>query len=103
MCDLGIGEQARRATSVARRSVHGGKVDASDSKIVEGDMSELRTAGAPTNHPNIGSGCLEPVVRLHVTSLIQLDASDFQPNSGRVGRASGRNKDVAACNCLFAG
>jgi len=48
-------------------------------------MSELRTAGAFTNGPNIRNGCLEPVVHLHVASLIQLDASDFQPNSSGVG------------------
>src|SRR3981081_3347193 len=103
MCNLGIGEQARRDHAVTRRAIHAGKVVANNSKIVERDMSKLRTTGTFTNRPNIGSGCLEPVVYLHVTSLIQLDTSDFQANSGSVGRASCRNKDVAACNCLFAG
>src|ERR1700688_4842220 len=103
MCDLGIGEQARRDHAVACRSMYAGKVVANNSKIIERDMSELRTAGAFTNRPNIGSGCLELVVHLNVTSLIRLDASDFQSNSGSVGHASGRNQDGAACNCLFAG
>src|SRR5258708_19246321 len=100
MCDLRIGEQARRDHALARRAIYAGKVLADNSKIVERDMSELRTAGAFTNRPNIGCGCLEPVVHLHATSLIQLDASDFPPNSARVGHASGRNQEVDACNGL---
>src|SRR3977135_78770 len=103
MCDLGIREQARRDHTVARRSIYAGKVVANDAEIVERYMSEFRTAGAFTNRPDIGSSGLEPVVHLYVTSLIQLDASTFQPNSGSVGHASRRNQDVAACNCPFAG
>src|SRR5216683_1222967 len=66
-------------------------------------MRELRTAGAFTNRPNIDSGCLEPLVHLHVTSLIQFDTSDFQPNSGGVRCPASGNQDIAACNFLFAG
>src|SRR4029077_10200555 len=66
-------------------------------------MSELRTAGAFANRPNIRSACLEAFVHLHVTSLIQFDASDLQPNSGGIRCAASCNQDVAAYNLLFAG
>src|SRR4029077_9434828 len=103
MCDLGISEQARRNHAVACRAIYAGKVVANNAKVVKRDMSELRTAGAFTNRPDIRSGCLEPVVHLYVPSLMQLDACDLQPHSGSVGHASGRNQDVGACTCSFAG
>src|SRR5260370_38576042 len=95
MCDLGIGAQARRDHPAAGRAIYPGKVVANNAKIVERDMSKWRTAGAFTNRPNIGSGCLEPVIHLHVTAFVQPDASDFVPNSGGVGGPSGRIRIVA--------
>jgi hypothetical protein len=56
MLYLRIGEPARWNHAVTARAIYSGKIVADNSKMVEGDMCELQTAGAFTNHPNIGSG-----------------------------------------------
>src|SRR4029453_15752170 len=99
---LGIGEQARWDDAVAGRAIYSSKVVANNAKIVERDMSELRTAGAFTDRPHIGER-LSGVGRSPSRSLC--DPTRLQRAPGRFRRywARVRLQQVRlqqGCRCL---
>jgi hypothetical protein len=65
-------------------------------------MGELRAARALANRPNIGRARLEPVVDRDISTGIERDTGELQPDPGGIGGASGRDQDVAALDGLIA-
>ena len=102
MRNLRIGEETRGDNTVSRGAISTREIVSNDSEIVQRDVCKLRTARALADGPDISRGRLQAIVHLHITSLVQANASYFQPNSCGVGCAPGSNKDIAARNCLFA-
>ena len=97
-----VREQAEGDEPVARGAIAPGQIVPDDAKVVEGDVGELRAAGALADRPDIGRARLQPVVDRDVAPRVQLDAGHLQPDPGGVGRASRRDQDVAAVDGLLA-
>lgn len=102
MRNLRIGEETRGDNTVARRAISTREFVSNGSEIVQRDVGKLRTARALADGPDTSRGRLQAIVHLYITSLIQINASYFQPNSCGVGCAPGSNRDIAARNCPFA-
>ena len=102
MRDLRVGEQTRRDDPVASRAVSAGEVVANDSKIVEGSVRELGTAGALADRPDIRCCCLEAIINRYVAARIQLNSGRFKAHPGGVRGAACSDQNVAAGNGRFA-
>ena len=67
--EFGIREQTVRNLAPRGYTMTAGQIVSNNSKIIESDMRELRTACAPTIGPNIGSRRLQPFIDLDVTAF----------------------------------
>src|SRR5438105_2957572 len=80
-CELRVDEQTGRHLPTRRHSAAAGEVVADDAEVVEGDVCEVRAAGAVAHCPNaLGCG-LEPLIDFHVPGGVRLDAGPLQPDA----------------------
>jgi hypothetical protein len=91
-----IGEHAIGDQPAACRALAARQIGVNDPKIVEGCVSELRTAGAFADGPNIGRAGRQPIVNRDVAARVERDAGSTKPDLRRVRRPADRDKDIAA-------
>src|SRR5262249_19904884 len=99
--ERGISEHAIWDQPIAGAAISSCEIVTDDSKIVFGDVRELRTAGALTEGPYIWRTCLQSTIDANVTAFVQFDAGLLESNSGGIRNAPSRNQDVAAVNVLL--
>jgi hypothetical protein len=98
-----VSEHAVRNQTITRAAVPSGQIGLDDPKVVDGDVRELRAAGAFPNGPDIGRGRLQPLIDANVATTLQLDAGLLEPDPGSVRNAPRGNQDVAALDLLLTG
>src|SRR5438270_4395358 len=97
-----VGEHAIWDEPVTLGAVPAAQISRDNAKIVERNVGELCAPGAITNRPDIGRARLEPVVDRYISSGIERDTGEVKPDPVCVGRASGRDQDIAAFDSLIA-
>src|SRR5271165_857734 len=63
-------------------------------EIVEGDMREMRTAGAVAHRPDTWRGCLQPLVDPDIAAAVEFDAGSIEPQSFCVGYPPGGDENI---------
>ena len=73
-----------------------------NAKIIEGDMGEVRAAGAIADRPNVGHCGLQPLIDFNVTTFGQFDSCQFQANAFVIGSAAAGDEKMCAFQDYFA-
>ena len=72
-----LGKHALRNQPPARAAVGARQIVPDDSKVVDGDVRELRAAGALPDRPDVGRGRLQPLIDADIAVRIQFHAGLF--------------------------
>jgi hypothetical protein len=89
--ERGISEHAIWNQPIAGATISSSEIVTYDSKIVFGDVRELRTTGALTEGPYIWRTCLQSAIDADVIAFVQFNASLLESYSGGVRNAPSRN------------
>jgi hypothetical protein len=91
-----VREHAVGNQPAARGAVPAGQIVPNDTKVVEGDVRELRAAGAFADRPDRGRARLQPFVDHDIATTVQRDTGHIEPGPGGVGSAPRGDQDIAA-------
>src|SRR6476660_7351952 len=98
-----VREQAVWNQPIARAALPPGQIVPDNSKVVDGYVRELWTAGAFPHGPDTGRSRLQSLVDANVATTIQLNAGLLKPDPGGVRNAPRRDQDVGAPDLLLPG
>src|ERR1700733_1132370 len=100
-CQLGVGEDAEWDLTTCGDAIAAGEVVADDAKVIERDVGKFWGAGALADGPDAGRACLEPLVNFDVPVFGEFYARDFEAEARGVGRATSRDENIRAFDCLL--
>ena len=73
-----------------------GKIVTDHAKVIEGDMREVRAAGAFADRPDIGGSGPQPLIDLDIAAAGQLHSRHIQADARGVRRAAGGDQQMGA-------
>src|SRR5262249_48175320 len=98
---FGVGKHAKGNLPSRADAMTACKIIPNDSKIIEGDVSEVWTARAVAHGPDALCCRLEPLIDFDVTTIRDYDSGQLQADTVSVGSSAGRDQNMRAFQAFF--